>query len=318
MSKNLIVGFTGGIGRATAQSLLNRGEKVIALVRDLNKAERYAAELQGIELRQGDASRLQDVLSASENCSRLFYCANVPYPMWHTHTRELLKISIEAAVKNKLKFIFPGNVYVYGHPQQSLINEGHPHAANTKKGQIRIDMENMLFNTSRESDFTYAIVRFPDFYGPFVINGYYDQIFLNALKGKKINWIGSLKVPQEFIFIEDAGESMVIAGLSGKSNNMMFNVPGFSETTAREFLNEIVKQSGKKSKVSSINIPFLISIAGVFDKLIYEFSEMFYLKRERLILNGALFRSTFGTLPATPYAEGIKKTLLWTREFFKI
>lgn len=318
MIKNLIVGFTGGIGRAVAKSLLSRGEKVVALVRDMNKANKYSNGLEGIEIKQGDAANLENLISASEECARLFYCANVPYPMWHTHTRELLKVSVETAVKNKLKFIFPGNVYVYGHPQQSLINEGHPHAAHTKKGQIRIDMENMLFNTARNSDFIYTIVRFPDFYGPYVINGYYDKIFVNALKGKKINWIGSLKVPQEFIFIEDAGEAMVIAGLSDKSNNMMFNIPGFSETNAGEFLKEIVKQSGEKSKISSINIPFLISIAGVFDKMIYEFSEMFYLKREKLILNGALFKSTFGTLPGTPYKEGIKKTLEWTKEFLKV
>lgn len=318
MKKNLIVGFTGGIGRATAIALLNRGEKVVAFARDAKKAEKYSEGLTGIEIVQGDAMQIKDLEKASDGCSRLFYCVNVSYPLWQTSARELINVSIETAVKNKMKFVLPGNVYVYGHPQQSLINEGHPHAAHTRKGRIRIDMENMLIKQARDSDFVFTIVRFPDFYGPYVINGFYDKLFLSALKGKRLTWIGSLTVPTEFIFIEDAGEAMAIAGLSGKADNRMFNVPGYSETTAKEFLKELVKQSGKKSGISSLNIPFVIALAGVFDKTVYEFYEMLYLKSEKIILNGALFKSTFGTIPATSYSEGILKTLKWGKDFFGV
>jgi len=315
--KHLIIGFTGGIGRATAKVLIEKGESVVALVRDQQKGEKYAQGLPSIEFIQGDAANLSDIEKALENCSTLFYCANVPYPRWQSEARELLSVSITAAINKKAKLVFPGNVYVYGKAQQTLVNEGHPHAALTKKGKIRIEMEQMLVRANKESGLRYSIVRMPDFYGPFVLNGFSEKIFQNALRGKKLQWFGGLTVPVELIFIEDGGEAMALAGLSPKADSMQFNVPGYSEITAKKFLKEISRQAGKQSKISSINFEFLIALAGLFNPMAKEFKEMMYLKSQRLIMTGELFRATFGTLPATPYDEGIRKTLEWTKTFFK-
>lgn len=315
--KHLIIGFTGGIGRATAKALIEKNEAVVALVRDLQKGEKYAQGLSGIEFVQGDANNLSDIEKALENCSTLFYCANIPYPRWEKEARELFSVSVTAAINKKVKLVFPGNVFVYGKAQQTLVNEGHPHAAQTKKGNIRIEMERMLVRANKENGLCYSIVRMPDFYGPFVINGFYDKIFQNALRGKKLQWFGGLNVPTELIYIEDGGEAMALAGLSSKADGMQFNVPGYSEITAKKFLKEISRQAGKKSKISSINIDFLVAIAGLFNPMAKEFKEMMYLKSKRLIMTGELFRTTFDTLPATPYEEGIRKTLDWTTKYFK-
>jgi len=45
---------------------------------------------------------------------------------------------------------------------------------------------------------------------------------------------------------------------------------------------------------------------------------MLYLKREKLILNGQKFIDTIGPLPATDYSTGIKKTLDWTKSYYKL
>ncbi len=315
--KHLIIGFTGGIGRATAKALLEKNEHVVALVRNLQKAEKYAEGLSGIELIQGDATNLSDVEKAFENCGTIYYCANIPYPNWQAEARELLSVSVTAAINKKAKFIFPGNVYVYGKAQQTLVNEGHPHAASTKKGKIRIEMEQMLVRANKEHGLCYSIIRMPDFYGPFVINGFSEKFFVNALRGKKLQWFGGLNVPIELIYIEDGGEAMAIAGLSAKADGMQFNMPGYAETTAKKLLKEISSQAGKRSKISSTNNEFIVAIAGLFNPVAKEFKEMMYLKSERLLLTGELFRTTFNTLPATPYEEGIRKTLEWTKKFFK-
>jgi len=314
--KHLIVGFTGGIGRATAKALVEKNEEVVALVRDLQKSEKYAQGLSGIEFVQGDATSLPDVEKALENCSTLFYCANVPYTHWQKEARELLSISITAAINKKVKLVFPGNVYVYGKAQQHLVNEGHPHAAQTKKGKIRIEMEQMLVRANKESGLCYSIVRMPDFYGPYVVNGFSEKIFQNALQGKKLQWYGGLDVPIEMIYIEDGGEAMALAGLSSKADGMQFNVSGCAETTAKKFLKEISSQAGKNAKFSSINIEFLVSLAGLFNPMAKEFKEMMYLKSQRLIISGELFRTTFNTFTETPYEEGIRKTLDWAKNYF--
>jgi nucleoside-diphosphate-sugar epimerase len=140
-------------------------------------------------------------------------------------------------------------------------------------------------------------------------------MFIHALEGKTIRWYGSLDIPIEFIFIEDAGKAMVLVGLSDKSEGKSYNVPGHSITTPREFLNEISRQGWKNSKVKNTRSNLAVGVAGIFSPLAREFKEMMYLKKERFILEGTLFKFTFGSFPSTPYSLGIKKTLRWLRNF---
>lgn len=318
MKKNLIVGFTGGIGRATAKALIEMGHPVKLFARDESKAQKYLSGLENYELYQGDASNSADIKKALKDCERMFYCVNVPYPEWAEKAISLFRVSADACIEQNKKFIFPGNVYVYGKPQFNPVTEGHPHHALTKKGRIREEMEQYLGNAFRRGALDYTIVRMPDFYGPFVINGLTEKLFINALTGKKLVWYGSPEVEQEFIYIEDGGKAMATAGLSPKSSGYSFNVPGAGIITAKDMLKIISRLGGKNSRISISNSLLMTKFAGLFNKMAGEFAEMMYLKQEKLILSGEFYRTMFGELPATPYEEGIKQTLAWAKQFFNL
>lgn len=317
-NKNIITGYTGSLGPSIVKALLNRNQETAAVARDIEKAKKYSENFEGLVIEKGDARNYSEMDNIMKDAKTLFYCINVPYKDWEENARELLAVSIDACIKNDVKLIFPGNVYIYGLAEKNPVDENHPLNAHTKKGKIRIDMENMLKEASEKRGLKYTIVRFPDFYGPFVINNFYDKIFINALTGKPIMWIGNLDTEIEYIFIEDAGEAMVNAGLSDSSTNKIFNVPGYKETTAREFLQEVSMQGGKKSKIRTLNSDFLFNVIGLFNPVVSEVKEMLYLKRTRLILDGSFYKETFGNLPATPYPVGIRKTFDWAREFYNI
>lgn len=316
--KHLIVGASSGLGRAIAKSLLEKGEEVVALVRNKTKAEKYFKGLSPINVIEGDALNQDDVISALRDCSTLFYCINIPYPQWKEKAKPLLAVSIKAAVTANVKFIFPGNVYIYGYALADYVNERHPRNVHTRKGKIRLEMENMLTAAQNEKGLHYTIVRLPDFYGPFIINTFSETFFINALKGKTLRWFGDLDFPYETIFIEDAGKALVTAALSEKSIGKDFNVPGFGEITPRKLLIEISRQAGKNSKIVNINSSLIFSLLGLINPLAYEFKEMLYLKQKRFLLDGLLFNTTFGRVPSTSYKEGIEKTLSWAKEYFNI
>jgi nucleoside-diphosphate-sugar epimerase len=314
----LVLGATGGIGRAIVAELSSKEKKVVVLSRNKQKAENYFKDFNNVTIISGDASNADDVNKASENCGALFYCINTPYNKWAQTVKPLLKISIEACIKNNVKLIFPGNVYIYGFAQYNRVDELHPKFPCAKKGRIRLDMENMLFKAGSDEGLDFAIFRMPDFYGPYVINGFSEKVFTNALTGKALKWIGSKNVDVEYIFIEDAAKAMVEGGLSEKSNRKEFNIPACCETTTEKFLNEISKQGGKDSKMQVLNSNLIFTIMGWFNPIVREVKEMLYLKRHKLILDGSQYKKTFGELPATSYDEGIKKTLDWSREYYKI
>ncbi len=318
MSKSLIVGATGSLGPSVVKALQEKGKPVRVLVRSKEKAEKYFGKDSSIEIVQGNASNQESLEGALEDCTHLFYLINVPYDQWREKVFPLLEASVKAAIKKNAKLVFPGNVYNYGYAQYNPVDETHPWEAHTQKGKIRIELENYLKQEKKERGLKYTIIRMPDFYGPFVINTFSEKAYINALKGKTIQWIGDLDTPTEYIFIEDGGKAMVTAGLSEKSNGEEYNVPAYSPITSRDYLTEIALQAGSGSKITTINSDFLFSALGIFVPLIKEVKEMLYLKRRELILDGTKYKETFGDLPSRTYKDGVTATLDWVKDFYKM
>lgn len=315
---HLILGFTGGIGHAVAQALTKRNIPIKVLGRNRDKISKYAQDIKAIEIIEGNANNPEDLDKAFENIKYVYYCINVPYQYWEKQALPLLKNCVDACIKHKVKLIFPGNVYVYGHAQYNPLDEKHPHAAHTKKGQIRMEMEEMLALAKKNNGLEYTIIRMPDFYGPYVINGFSEQLYINAIKGKSLQWIGDLDTEVELIYIEDGGEAMVNAALSEKSNGEIYNIPGGGITSARKYLTEISDQAGKNSTPGTINSTLLFKTIGLFNPVVKEVIEMLYLKREKLILSGSKYSSEVGPVPETEYKTGIENTLKWVKHFYNL
>jgi len=72
----LVTGGTGMVGNCIAQSLLNRGHRVRALVRSLDKGKRLVPA--GCELIEGDVTAPQTLGKAVDGCSWVFHAAGFP------------------------------------------------------------------------------------------------------------------------------------------------------------------------------------------------------------------------------------------------
>jgi nucleoside-diphosphate-sugar epimerase len=307
----LVLGATGGVGHWVVEKLRDGKNHVRVMVRDPAKTKEFS-NMERVEVVEGDATNLSEVKKAIKGADSVYYCVNVPYPEWKLKLIPMLQNTIDAAGEDKAKVVFPGNVYVYGHAQSDFVREDHPFAAQTKKGKIRIRMEQMLHDAWKSEKIPYTIVRFPDFYGPFVVNDLYAPIFRNALQGRSMTWYGKLDIPFEFAYIEDAAEALVMAGLDNGTSGESYNVPGAEVTTPRQWLELVASAAGTKAKIRPVP-NFMVALAGIPNPLVREFYEMLYLKEERLILDGTKFRNKFGRIPTTPYDDGIKKTLDWFR-----
>ena len=73
----------------------------------------------------------------------------------------------------------------------------------------------------------------------------------------------------------------------------------------------------ENSKKQIMNSDLIFGIMGLFNPLVKEVKEMLYLKREELLLDGSLYKSTFGNIPRTPYEDGMKRTFEWVNTFYK-
>jgi nucleoside-diphosphate-sugar epimerase len=317
MATHCVLGVTGAIGFWCARLLLDRGERVVALTRDPDRArERFSAsDLERLEIIQGDALDGKAIRRCATDAATLIHAVNVPLSLWEDPEQgraALLGASIDVAADTGARIVFPANVWVYGHTFVPLLFEGHPFAADTAKGRAAVKLESMLAEARRERGVSYTIVRLPDVYGPFVASALYRSVFQNALTGSTLTWYGSLDTPLELVYVADAARALLQVGLDPQSIGRAFNLPGPEETTARKWLTLLAEMAGTRAHARAIPSP-IIAIAGWFNHEAHEMHDLLYLKTRRLILEGRRYADHFGSYPATPYDIGMRETLDWYR-----
>ena len=135
----LVIGANGGIGRETCLALKKHGWQVRALVRHL------PAEQEGITWIQGDAMQLADVLAAASGVDVIVHAVNPPgYRNWDTLVLPMLDNTIEAAKAARARIVLPGTIYNFGPDAFPLLREDSPQHPQTRKGEIRAEMERRL------------------------------------------------------------------------------------------------------------------------------------------------------------------------------
>ncbi len=162
----LVIGVTGSFGGHAAQALIKHGWRIRALARDPQAAAQKAGPRTPIEWIQGDAMNLGDVVAAAEGCDVIVHAANPPaYRNWRGLVLPMTRATIAAATQVGARLAIPGNVYNYAPDAGPAITEDAPQAPVTRKGKIRVEMEEMLRLASADG-VKVLIVRAGDYFGP--------------------------------------------------------------------------------------------------------------------------------------------------------
>ena len=168
--KALILGATGGIGGAVAQALFDRGWQITALARDPAKG----ADRPHYTWVQGDAMNSSDVTTAAQGAEVIFHGVNPPgYRNWETTVLPMIDATITAARDTGARILLPGTVYNYDAAKTPVLTETNPQNATSRKGKIRIDLEQRLRDAAPEVPS--LILRAGDFFGPGVETGWLKQ-----------------------------------------------------------------------------------------------------------------------------------------------
>jgi nucleoside-diphosphate-sugar epimerase len=167
----LVIGATGGVGGETAIALVAAGWKVRALARRPEEAARTSPDPR-IEWVKGDAMDAASVLAAARGVSVIVHGANPPgYRNWKGLALPMLESTIAAAKAVGARIVFPGTVYNFGPEVMPRVRETAEQRPRTRKGAIRVEMEQRL----RASGVPVLIVRAGDFFGARAKNSWFSQ-----------------------------------------------------------------------------------------------------------------------------------------------
>ncbi|WP_158735929.1 NAD(P)H-binding protein [Alteribacillus sp. YIM 98480] len=304
MKKALVLGASGSMGNAITFELVSRGVEVAAFARNKKKLDQLFGDKKHVQVLSGDVFNSADVIHAATDADVIFHAINIPYPEWAVKQHVLLNNILQAAKTNKTKLALVDNIYAYGRSNGNAISEEFPKKPHTKKGRIRLELEKM----AKQSGVPVAIAHFPDFYGPQMGNTLLHYTFQSMIQNKRAMFVGNQEIAREYIYTPDGAKAIVELALHEKAYGKNWNIPGYGTITGKEIV-QIAKEHTQYTKKVRTVTKSMIRCLGLFNKIMREYVEMYYLNETPVVLSGKKYEQEIGSLPRTSYREGIFQTL---------
>jgi nucleoside-diphosphate-sugar epimerase len=300
---------TGPVGITLAEQLSAAGKQV-RLVNRSGKGQAPA----GVELVAGDALQSDVVRNLCQGATAAYHCANVSYEQQVAVIPRLQESIIEGVAAAEAKLIVTDTLYMYGQTYGQAMKESSPHAATTRKGQMRAKVAETYLVAHRKGKVRVALGRAADFFGPRVLNSSLgDRVFPAALAGKSIQLLGNIDLPHSYSYMGDVARTLALLGEREEALGRVWHVPVVTPVvTQREMAQQIGKALGKPVHIQALP-KLAIQAAGLFNPVMHEMVEMFYQYTEPQIVDASAIEQAFG-LRATPLDEAIRATIQWYQE----
>ena len=302
MKTALILGISGGFGGHVAQQLMQDGWKIKTLMRDPNK---LAAAFDTVEAAAGDAADASAIESAAVGVDVIVYGINPRYNQWEQQSLPMLEAMLQVAEKKQLQVVFPGNVYAYQPDSSRDISEITATHPLTKKGEIRLAMEQRLRQASNKG-VKVLIIRCGDFIGKDAHSTWMYRLIKPTSKGYQLSATGPRHIPHTWAYLPDVAKT--VSELLKKGQLGKFEVFHFSghRVSFNDIAKAIEARTGKSVKI--VNFPWLLlQIFAPFSSMIRSVLEMRYLWNKPLNLSEQRLKKVLGEkIPHTDLEQALE------------
>ena len=303
---HIILG-TGAIGRAVADELTQRGEKV----RMVNRSGAMTEAPAGVEVVASNLYDPAQVRQVTQGATVVYQCAQPRYFEWPQKFPSLQGATIDGLTGGGAKLVIVENLYMYGATGGKAMTEDMPYNAHTRKGRVRAQMSEAALAAHQEGKLRVTIGRGSDYFGPWGTDSSMGGIvFHRLLQGKSAQIAGSATMPHTVTYVPDFGKALVILGERDEADGQAWHVPNdMPRITQSELVQMIAGEMGKTAKIQAAG-KFMMSMLGLFVPEIKETVEMMYEFEQPFIVDSSKFESTFG-MKATPMREAVRETVNW-------
>ncbi|MBV8063076.1 MAG: hypothetical protein JOY51_05745, partial [Nevskia sp.] len=245
-----------------------------------------------------------------QGCSVIVHAVNPPgYRDWDKLVLPMLEHSIAAAGAVGARLVLPGTIYNYGPDAFPLLHESAPQQPQTRKGRIRVRMEQRLQQAAAQGT-RVLIVRAGDFFGPRAGNNWFSGGMVQ--KGlKSITYPGRPGVGHAWAYLPDLAEAVV--RLLGQEPRLAAfercHFAGHWDADGTQMV-QAIRQAASKPALPVRRFPWLLlPLLAPFSTLLREMREMRYLWNEPLRLDNRRLLDLLGAEPRTPLDQAVAAAL---------
>ena len=302
MKLHTILGAGGAVSNQLLPVLLKNNERV-------RLVSRRAQPLANVEAVAADVTDYQQTLHAIKGSSVVYLLVGLTYDIkvWRESWPKNMTNVINACKETGSKLIFFDNVYMYGKVSGEMTEET-PFNPNSKKGEVRARIANMILDEVAKGKLKALIARAPDFYGPQTPLSFINvMLFENYAKGKKGQLMISDSYKHSLIYTPDAAKATAILGNTDAAFNQVWHLPTDKNVLTMKQIADLSAAAFNMKPGYMILPKWMLRILSLFIAPIKESLEMLYQNDSDYLFDSSKFDKTF-QFTTTTYAEGIKKT----------
>lgn len=311
----LVLGITGGIGGEVARALLARGWQVRALHRRPDEIAAAAGLGNQVEWIKGDAMSRGDVMRAAAGVSVIVHAVNPPrYHNWAGLALPMLENTIAAARAGNVRVLLPGTIYNFGPDALPRITEASPQNPLTRKGRIRVRMEERLRQAAGEGA-RVLIVRAGDYFGPRAGNTWFSQALLaGQRKVRRVFYPGPRHLGHAWAYLPDLAEAMarLLERDADLADFEVFNFGGLWLARGADMADAVCRAAAISTRRIHAFPWWCVRLAAPFVEVCREMLEMRYLWNTPVELDNTKLRGFIGAEPQTALEEAVARSHAWS------
>lgn len=302
-----ILGAGGAISRELAKALKTYTSEIRLVSRNPLKVNETDS------LFAADLANYDEVKKAVEGSEVVYLTAGLPYDTktWQKTWPLIMQNVINACIENNSRLVFFDNIYAYEGTNLNPITETSPINPPSKKGKVRAQLIQMIWDAVEQKGLIALITRCADFYGPSIKNNSLltETVIKPLSESKTANWLASANFKHSFTYTIDAGKATALLGNTPDAFGQTWHLPtAKNPLTGKEWVEAFAAQFGVKPKYRTIG-KTMIGLLGLFIPIMRETYEMLYQYDRDYVFNSDKFEKRFSFKP-TSYLEGIKEIVL--------
>jgi nucleoside-diphosphate-sugar epimerase len=312
---SIVIGANSPLGIFLVNELLVRGRRVRLVVSNDKKTRELFPE-EDIEIFKANLRNITSITNAIEKDAIVYHCVKIPTHRWFRDFPIFHFNIIRAVTKHEAKLVYVDNLSVYGRMKGSKISEKDPLNPNSDEGKMRIELANQVIIGVQRGVFKATIVRFPDLYGPCVINDFTKNVFERPLKNLPAKWYINTNQPHSLIYIKDAAKALVNIAEYEEDNRQIWHVAGPQAITGSQFIKIIYRVLNKDLKIESQS-KIRIKILSFFNSDLGRVKDLIDQWEYPFEIDGTKYKRIFKNSISTPHEEAIIETLEWFKKRIK-
>jgi nucleoside-diphosphate-sugar epimerase len=228
----LVTGAGGFLGRPLVAALRAAGHDAAPLEGDVADARTFA--------KAGKADAVYH-LAAQSNVPA---SVKDPAATWRANVDGTLQVLEWARRDGVGRVVAVSSSHVYGHPQRSPIDEGHPLAPRSPYGASKMAAEALAAAYHASYGVATVVVRPFNIYGPGQGPGFLVPDILGQLRAGKGLVLGDPKPVRDYTFLDDAVRFFVAAGTAPEAVGQALNLGSGKGRSVEQVVQAALKASG--------------------------------------------------------------------------